>query len=67
MRIIEIGVTIFASAGLSCTISSEADGRVAMGMIRGAVDKTSLMEDVASRGLRNPGFASDSTLPAIGQ
>jgi hypothetical protein len=36
-----------------------------MGMIRGAVDKTS--KDVGSRGLRrDPGFAGDRTPPATG-
>jgi hypothetical protein len=68
MRIIEIGATSFASAQLSCTIYFEADRRVAMGMIRGAVDKTSSMKDAVSRGSRrNPGFAGDSALPATGR
>jgi hypothetical protein len=68
MRIIEIGAAIFASARLSCTIYSEADRRVAMGMIRGAVDKTSSIKDTVLRGpRRNPGFADDWTLPAAGQ
>jgi hypothetical protein len=67
MRIIEIAATPFASAGLSCTIHPEADRRVAMGMIRGAADKTSSMKDIGSRGLRqDPGFAGDRTIPATG-
>jgi hypothetical protein len=67
MRIIEIGATIFASVRLSCTIHPEADRRVAMGMIRSAVDKTSSMGDIVSRGPhRDPGFAGDRTLPATG-
>jgi hypothetical protein len=67
MRIIEIGATTFASARLSCTIHPEADRRVAMGMIRGAVDKTSSMKDILSQGpRRDPGFAGDRTLPAPG-
>ena len=38
-----------------------------MGMIRGAVDKTSAMKDVVLPGLRrDPGFAGDRTLPAVG-
>jgi hypothetical protein len=64
MRIIEIGAATFASARLSCTIHPEADGRVAMGMIRGAADKTSSMKDVVLR--RDPGFPGDRTLPAAG-
>jgi hypothetical protein len=65
MRIIEIGATAFASARLSCTIYPKADGRVAMGMIRGAVDKTRSAKGVGSRGLRRaPGFVGDRTLPA---
>jgi hypothetical protein len=67
MRIIEIDATIFASARLSCTIHPEADRRVAMGMIRGAVDKTNSMKGVVARGLcRDPGFVGDRTLPAAG-
>jgi hypothetical protein len=65
MRIIEIGAMTFASARLSCTIFPKADGRVAMGMIRDAVDKTSSMKDTGLR--RNPGFAGDRTIPAAGQ
>jgi hypothetical protein len=65
MRIIEIGATTFASTRLSCTIHSEADRRVAMGMIRSAVDKTSSMKDIGSRGLRrDTGLAGDRTLAA---
>jgi hypothetical protein len=38
-----------------------------MGMIRGAIDKTNSMKDIASRGpRRDPGFAGDRTLPAAG-
>jgi hypothetical protein len=38
-----------------------------MGMIRGAVDKTSAMKDVGLPGLRrDPDFAGDRTLPATG-
>jgi hypothetical protein len=38
-----------------------------MGMIRGAVDKTSSMNDVDSHGpRRDPGFAGDRALPAAG-
>jgi hypothetical protein len=38
-----------------------------MGMIRGAVDKTSAMKDVVLPGLRrDPGFTGDRTLPAAG-
>jgi hypothetical protein len=67
MRIIEIGAAIFASVRLSCTIHPEADRRVVMGMIRGAVGKTSSMRDIGPRGLsRDPAFASDRTLPAMG-
>jgi hypothetical protein len=67
MRIIEIGATAFASTRLSCTIHPEADRRVAMGMIRGAADKTNSMKDALARGLRrDPGFAGDRTLPAVG-
>jgi hypothetical protein len=62
MRIIEIGATIFASARLSCTIHPEADRRVAMGMIRGAVDKTSSMKDIVLPGLRRI-----RSSPAIGR
>jgi hypothetical protein len=67
MRIIEIGAAIFASARLSCTIYPEADRRVAMGMIRGAIDKTSSVKDVGSRRVRRyPGFAGDRTPAAAG-
>jgi hypothetical protein len=67
MRIIEIGATAFASARLSCTIYPEADRRVAMGMIRGAI-KASSMRDIGSRGLRrDAGFAGDRTIPATGE
>jgi hypothetical protein len=39
-----------------------------MWMIRGAVDKTSSMQDIAARRLRrDPGFAGDRTLPAAGR
>jgi hypothetical protein len=65
MRIIEIGAVIFASARLSCTLHPEADRRVAMGMIRAAVDKASSVKDIGSRGpRRDPGFAGDRTLSA---
>ena len=38
-----------------------------MGMIRGAIDKTSSMKDIGSRGVRrDPAFAGDRTLPATG-
>jgi hypothetical protein len=38
-----------------------------MGMIRGAIDKTSSMKDIVSQGpRRDPGFACDRTLPAAG-
>ena len=38
-----------------------------MGMIRGAVDKTSSMKDVGLSGLRrDPGFAGDRAIPAAG-
>jgi hypothetical protein len=38
-----------------------------MGMIRGAIDKTSSIKDIGSRGpRRDPGFAGDRTLPATG-
>jgi hypothetical protein len=38
-----------------------------MGMIRGAIDKTNSMKDIASHGLRrDPGLAGDLTLPAAG-
>jgi hypothetical protein len=38
-----------------------------MGMIRGAIDKTSSMRDVGSSGLRRePGLPSDRTFPAAG-
>jgi hypothetical protein len=68
MRIIEIGGMTFASAGLSCTIFTRADRRVAMGMIRGAADKTNSMKDTVARELRrDAGFAGDITLPAVGQ
>jgi hypothetical protein len=68
MRIIEIGATVFASARLSCTIHPEADRRVAMGMIRGAVDKTRSREDVGScEPRRGPGFTSDEMRAAAGQ
>jgi hypothetical protein len=63
MRIIEIGAMTFASVPLSCTIYPEADRRVAMGMIRGAADKTNPMKDTIARG---PGFAGDRALPATG-
>jgi hypothetical protein len=67
MRIIEIGAATFASPRLFCTIYPEADRRVAMGMIRGAVDKTSSMKDVDACGLRqDPGFAGDRTRSAAG-
>jgi hypothetical protein len=67
MRIIEIGATAFASARLSCTIYPEADRRVAMGMIRGAIDKASSMKDIGARGpRRDPGSAGDRALPAAG-
>jgi hypothetical protein len=50
----------FASIRLCCTICAEADRRVAMGMIRGAVDKTSSMNDIGLRGLRrDAGFPGD--------
>jgi hypothetical protein len=66
-RIIEIGATTFAPAWLSCTIYPEADRRVAMGMIRGAADKTSSMKDIVSRGLRrDTGLAGGRRLPAAG-
>jgi hypothetical protein len=65
MRIIEIGATVFASARLSCTIHPKADRRIAMGMIRGADDKTNSMKDgVGLR--RDPGFAGNRMLPAAG-
>jgi hypothetical protein len=67
MRIIEIGAATFASVRLSCTVYPEADRRVAMGMIRGAVDKTSSMKDIARGPCRDPGFAGDRTLPATGR
>jgi hypothetical protein len=67
MRIIEIGAASFASARLSCTIHPEADRRVAMGVIRGAIDKTSSMKGVGLPGLhRAPDFAGARTLPAAG-
>jgi hypothetical protein len=67
MRIIEIGAASFASARLSCTVYPEADGRVAMGMIRGAVDKTSSMKDIGLHGLcRDTALAGDRTPPATG-
>jgi hypothetical protein len=67
MRIIEIDAAIFAPARLSCTIHSEADRRVAMGMIRGAIGKAGSMKDIASRGLRpDTGLAGDRALPAAG-
>jgi hypothetical protein len=38
-----------------------------MEMIRGAIDQTGSMKEIASRGLtRNPGFAGDRALPAAG-
>jgi hypothetical protein len=38
-----------------------------MGMIRGAIDKTSSMKDIGPRRVRrDPGFAGDRTLPAAG-
>jgi hypothetical protein len=68
MRIIEIGATIFASARLSCTIHPEADGRVAMGMIRGVFDTTSSMKDIGSRGPRqDPVLTGDRALPVAGE
>jgi hypothetical protein len=67
MRIIEIGAVTFASSGLSCTIHPEADGRVAMGMIRGAIGKASSMEDIGSRKPRcGPGLARDRVIPVAG-
>jgi hypothetical protein len=67
MRIIEIGATTFASARLSSTIHSEADRRVAMGMIRGAIDNTSSMKGIVTHGLRrDTGLAGGRTLPAAG-
>jgi hypothetical protein len=66
-RITEIDAAIFASVRLSCTIHPEADRRVAMGMIRGAADKTSSVKDVVSRELSgDPGFAGDRAIPAAG-
>jgi hypothetical protein len=67
MRIIEIGFARFASARLSCTIYPKADRRVAMGMIRGAIDKTGSMKDIGSREPRqDTGFTGDRTAPAAG-
>jgi hypothetical protein len=45
----------------------EADRRVAMGMIRGAIDKASSMKDIMSQGpRRDPGFTGDRAIPAAG-
>jgi hypothetical protein len=66
MRIIEIDATIFASARLSCTVYPEADRRVAMGMIRGAIDKTSSIKDITHGRRRDPRSAGERALPATG-
>jgi hypothetical protein len=67
LRIIEIDAATFALSRLSCTIHPEADRRVAMGKIRGAVDKAGSVRTTMPQGLRqDPGCGGDRPRPAAG-